>query len=289
MPSISSRELLVWKKKQLSKGGNKQSLDLLLELAAGLSRNEINLLRINSESILYLKKTLDLLQVIWDNHLYNYVPIQHLCGYTFWRNLKLQVSEKVLIPRSETELIVDIILGIFKNKTHKLLFAELGTGSGAISIALALAKPLWDGIATDIDKSAISIASRNFINSSNQSNLKFYCGHWWNPLDNYKGELDLVISNPPYIPEDIYKKLPDEVRNFEPKIALLGGEDGLVHIREIVLYAPIFLREKGWLIIENHFDQGAKVKNLFLQNNFTSVEVFKDYSGIGRFTIGRYK
>ena len=97
-----------------------------------------------------------------------------------------------------------------------MLFAELGTGSGAISIALALAKPLWDGIATDIDKSAISIASRNFINSSNQSNLKFCCGHWWDPLDNYKGELDLVISNPPYIPEDIYKKLPDEVRNFEP-------------------------------------------------------------------------
>ena len=71
--------------------------------------------------------------------------------------------------------------------------------------------------------------------------------------------------------------------------ALLGGGDGLDHIREIIQYAPFYLKEKGWLIIENHFDQGSRVEQLFLENKFTLVEVFKDYSGIGRFTIGRYK
>ena len=152
-----------------------------------------------------------------------------------------------------------------------------------------MAHPSWEGIATDIDKNAIDIASRNFMNSSNQQNLRFCCGNWWNPLETLKGKLDFVVSNPPYIPEETYKKLPVEVKNFEPKIALLGGEDGLEHIKEIIYKAPLYLKKKGWLILENHFDQGSIVRQLFLENRFTCVEVLKDFSGIGRFTIGRYK
>ena len=98
-----------------------------------------------------------------------------------------------------------------------------------------------------------------------------------------------MISNPPYIPENTYQKLPKEVKNFEPKIALLGGEDGLDHIKEIIQYAPFYLKERGWLVLEIHFDQGESVKKLFHENGFTNIEVLKDFSGIGRFTIGRYK
>ncbi len=104
-----------------------------------------------------------------------------------------------------------------------------------------------------------------------------------------KEKFDLVISNPPYIPKDTYEKLPIEVKNFEPKIALLGGEDGLEHTREIIQEAPLFLKEKGWIILENHFDQGEKVKQLLIKNKFTLVEIINDLSGVGRFTIGRYK
>ena len=154
---------------------------------------------------------------------------------------------------------------------------------------MALAYPLWNGIATDIDKDALEIATKNYLNSSKQSNLKFYCGNWWSPLERFKGKLDLAISNPPYIPKDTYEKLPKQVKNFEPKIALLGGEDGLKHIREIIQKAPLFLKDKGWLILENHFDQGEKVKQLLLKNKFKSVEIVNDLSGVGRFTIGRYK
>ena len=289
MFSISAKELLLWEKKQLNKGGDKESLYLLLESIAGISHTELNFLRLNSEGDFYLKKNLALIESYWDHHLNNNVPIQYLSGVTFWRDLKLSVSENVLIPRPETELIIDIILKIFENNSKNLVFAELGTGSGAISIALALANPSWEGIATDIDKNAIDIASRNFMNYSNQQNLRFCCGHWWNPLETFKGELDFVVSNPPYIPEEIYKKLPVEVKNFEPKIALLGGEDGLDHIKEIIYNAPLYLKKKGWLILENHFDQGSIVRQLFLDNRFTCVEVLKDFSGIGRFTIGRYK
>ena len=289
MLCISVKEFLFWKKKQLSKGGDNQSFSFLLECKGGISTGDLNLLKIEPEGNLYLKENLDYLGSIWEDHLFKFLPIQYLCETTFWRHLKLKVTDKVLIPRPETELIVDIVIKLFGKKSKKLFFAELGTGSGAISIALALEYPLWEGIATDIDQDALEIAKKNYINSSQQSNLRFFCGHWWNSLESFKGKLDLAISNPPYIPEDIYEKLPKEVKNFEPKVALIGGEDGLKHIREIIQKAPLFLKEKGWLILENHFDQGEKVKQLLIKNKFTSIEIIKDLSGIGRFTIGRYK
>ena len=289
MLSISVKDFLFWKNKQLSKGGDQHTFSVLLDCVGGLSRSDINLLRINPEGNLQLKKNLIFLESLWDEYLLKSYPIQYLCGITYWRDLKLKVTDKVLIPRSETEIVVDIVFKIFGKKSRKSFFAELGTGSGAISIALALAYPLWKGIATDIDQDALELAEENFKNSSKQSNLKFFCGNWWEPFESFKGKFDLAISNPPYIPEGTYGKLPKEVKNFEPKIALLGGEDGLKHIREIVQKAPLFLKEKGWLILENHFDQGEKVKQLLIKNRFTSVEIVKDFSGIGRFTIGRYK
>ena len=289
MLSISVKEFLFWKKTQLSKGGDPQSLALLLDSVGGISASDLNKISINLEGNLYLNKNLEFLESVWDDHLLKSCPIQYLCGITFWRDLKLKVTNKVLIPRPETELIIDIVFKIFGKNSQKLFFTELGTGSGAISIALALAYPLWNGIATDIDEDVLEIATRNYVNSSKQSNLKFYCGNWWSPLESFKGKLDLAISNPPYIPRDTYEKLPKEVKNFEPKVALLGGDDGLKHIREIIQKAPLFLKEKGWLILENHFDQSEKVKQLLIKNEFTSIEIVKDFSGIGRFTIGRYK
>ncbi len=289
MLCITVEDFLFWKKKQLSKGGDQQSFAVLLDCIGGISTSDLTIISINPRGNLYLKKNLEFLESVWDDHLLKSCPIQYLCGITFWRDLKLKVTNKVLIPRPETELIVDIVFSKFQKKSEKLFFAELGTGSGAISIALALAYPLSQGIATDIDRDALEIATKNFINSSRQSNLKFYCGNWWSPLQAFKGKLDLAISNPPYIPRDTYEKLPKEVKKFEPKVALLGGEDGLKHIREIIQKAPLFLKENGWLILENHFDQSEKVKQLLINNEFTSIEILKDLSGIGRFTIGRYK
>ncbi len=286
---ISAEKFSLWKKKQISKGGDNHSLNLLIDSLGGLSDTELNLLKINPEKNLNLKVNLDLIESYWDKHLNTSIPIQYLSGISFWRDLKLEVSNRVLIPRPETELFIDIVSGIFKNKEEKITFVDLGTGSGAISIALALANPNWNGIATDIDKSAIEIAARNFKTYSNKSNLKFYHGNWWDPLENFKGEIDFAVANPPYIPQDTYEVLPIEVKNFEPKLALLGGKEGLDHINQIIHNAPQYLKKKGWLLIENHFDQGEKVKKLFLENRFTSVKVLKDFSGIGRFTIGRYK
>ncbi len=286
---VSAETFLLWKEKQILKGGDDKSLSLLIDSVGGLSKKDLNLLKIKSETNIRLNTDLDLLESFWDKHLKFSTPIQYLSGISYWRDLKLEVSCNVLIPRPETELIVDIVSKIFKNKAENITFVDLGTGSGAISIALALANPKWNGIATDINKNALEIASRNFTNNSNQSNLKFYNGNWWDPLKNFKRKIDLAVANPPYIPRNIYKELPIEVRNFEPKNALLGGEDGLDHIKKIIQNAPSYLKEKGFLLIENHFDQSTKVKHLFIENRFTNVEILKDLSGIERFTIGRYK
>ena len=179
---ISAEKFSLWKKKQISKGGDKSSLNLLIDSLAGLSNKDLNLIKIKSEENLNLKLNLDFLEFCWDKHINSSIPIPYLSGTSFWRNLKLEVSNRVLIPRPETELIIDIISGIFKNKEEKITFVDLGTGSGAIGIALALMNPNWNGIATDIDENAIQIASRNFTTNSNQSNLKFSRGSHQFPL-----------------------------------------------------------------------------------------------------------
>ena len=130
------------------------------------------MISINPKGNLHLKKKLEFLESIWEDHLLKSCPIQYLCGVTYWRDLKLKVTNKVLIPRPETELIVDIVFNIF-NKSEKLFFAELGTGSGAISIALALAYPFSEGVATDIDQDALEVATKNYVKSTKQSNLEF--------------------------------------------------------------------------------------------------------------------
>lgn len=289
MFTISTDKFLSWKKEQLHKGGDSESFSFLLDTYGGITKKDLNLFTLKSQRKVFLKKNLDSLESIWEIHLRDKIPIQYLTGTTYWRDLEFEVSSKVLIPRSETEQLIEIIHGLYKNKNLSITFADLGTGSGAIAIALALANPSWYGLATDIDKDALDIASKNFSRYSKKLNLKFFCGNWWNPIKHYKGKIDFAISNPPYIPQDTYEALPIEVKNSEPKIALLGGQDGLDHIREIIGSAPLFLKEKGWLFLENHFDQCIKVKSLFLQSGFNDVKVINDLSGIGRFTIGRYK
>ena len=127
MLSISVKEFLFWKKKQLSIGGDQLSFAVLLDCLGGISASDLNLISISPEGNLYLKQSLEFLESIWNEHLLKSCPIQYLCETTFWRDLKLKVTNKVLIPRPETELIVDIVFNIFRKKSEKLFFAELGT------------------------------------------------------------------------------------------------------------------------------------------------------------------
>ncbi len=288
MIKVSAKELLSWIDDAYSIGGDKNSLYLLLDLIGGISREELYSVRIDSSKDIYLKENLNKINSYWLEFNNESKPIQYICGQSYWRDFKFKVSRDVLIPRKETEQIVDIALDICGDK-NKILFADLGTGSGVIAIALAAYKEFWSGLATDINIKALNIAKENFESICKYPNLKFYFGNWWEPLADYAGKIEIAISNPPYIPYKVYEKLSHTVKNYEPEIALNGGMDGLKHIDQITKFAPRFLKKGGWLILENHFDQSNAVMHLLNKNGFDSIKIINDYSGIGRFAIARYK
>tara|TARA_Y100000589_G_C27073035_1_gene596278 strand:+ start:96 stop:968 length:873 start_codon:yes stop_codon:yes gene_type:complete len=290
MIEVSSEELLLWIHNISSKGEDeKDSLYLLIDLLGGVSRSDINALRIKPKKFINMRVDLKCIKDCWLEFVQNKKPIQYLSNSCYWRDLNLEVNKNVLIPRVETEQIIDIVLNLICDFEKELLIADLGTGSGAIAISLALQNSFWKLLATDIEPKAIKLASKNFKKYSKDNNLKFFCGSWWKPLKKYSGKINIVISNPPYIPSKVYKNLAISVKNYEPQIALNGGDDGLLHLKEIIKEAPKYLKRDGWLILENHFDQSQKVKTLMLDNGFECVDIVKDFYGIGRFTIGRYK
>ena len=289
MHEIATKELFLWIKDAKKKDQDIDDLYLLLDLEGGISKSDLFLLKINAQEKVNLNLNFYSLKKKWQEHLQLSKPIQYICGSTYWRNFKFELTKDVLIPRVETEQIVEIASNIFNSENKNITFADLGTGSGSIAISLAFENRNWKGLATDIDINAIQIAKKNHKKISLESNINFYCGSWWEPLINYSGMINLAISNPPYIPRNVYEKLPSSVKNFEPKKALYGGEDGLSHIQQIISNAPKFLVKGGWLILENHFDQSSKIKNLLKVAGFDSLKTIDDTFGIGRFTIGRYK
>jgi len=289
MHEIATKELFLWIRDAKKKNQDIDDLYLLLDLEGGISKSDLFLLKINAQEKVNLNLNFYSLKKKWQEHLQLSKPIQYICGSTYWRNFKFELTKDVLIPRVETEQIVEIASNIFNSENKKITFADLGTGSGSIAISLAFENRNWKGLATDIDINAIQIAKKNYKKISLESNINFYCGSWWEPLINYSGMINLAISNPPYIPKNVYEKLPSSVKNFEPKKALYGGEDGLSHIQQIISNAPKFLVKGGWLILENHFDQSSKIKNLLKVAGFDSLKTIDDTFGIGRFTIGRYK
>ena len=289
MHEIATKELFLWIRDAKKKNQDIDDLYLLLDLEGGISKSDLFLLKIKTQEKVNLNSDFCSLKKKWQEHLQLSKPIQYICGSTYWRNFKFELTKDVLIPRVETEQIVEIASNIFNSENKNITFADLGTGSGSIAISLAFENRNWKGLATDIDKNAIQIAKKNYKKISLESNINFYCGSWWEPLINYSGMINLAISNPPYIPRNVYEKLPSSVKNFEPKKALYGGEDGLSHIQQIISNAPKFLVKGGWLILENHFDQSSKIKNLLNVAGFDSLKTIDDTFGIGRFTIGRYK
>ena len=289
MYEISTKELFLWINDIKSTEQDIEALYLLLDLLGGISKSDLFLLKINSKEKVFLNIELHSLKKKWFEHTNLSKPIQYICESSYWRNFKFELSTDVLIPRVETEQIVEIATKIIAPEDKNIIFADLGTGSGSIAISLAVENRNWKGLATDIDINAIHIAKQNHKKISSESNINFYCGNWWQPLSNYAGMINLAISNPPYIPKNVYERLPSSVIDFEPKKALYGGEDGLSHIKQIISDAPKFLAKGGWLIFENHYDQSKKIKNLLREFGFDSLKTINDSFGIGRFTIGRYK
>lgn len=209
-------------------------------------------------------------------------PVAYLTGQREFWSMTLEVTPDTLIPRPETELLVELTLQrIPANSTWHIL--DLGTGSGAIALAIARERPTCHVIATDRSPAALAVAHRNAA-TLGASNIEFRAGDWFAPL---QGELfHAIVSNPPYVSRLDPRLSQSEIR-FEPLSALASGADGLDDIRVIAAAARHHLAEGGWLLLEHGYDQGSAVAQILRNHGYQDVSNAQDIAGIDRVASGR--
>jgi release factor glutamine methyltransferase len=209
-------------------------------------------------------------------------PLQYLTGSQEFMSLAFKVSPAVLIPRDDTQILVETVLSLKPQVKPNPSIIDVGTGSGIISVALKKYWPEAKVSAVDISPQALEVAKANAEN--HQLEIAFYQGDLLTPFQG-SHTFDIIVSNPPYIPSRDIKNLQVEVTQ-EPVLALDGGADGLEFYRRLAKVAPSCLNPRGWLAVEIGFDQGEAVKRIFADNGFESVKVVQDYAGLDRVVYG---
>ncbi|MEB3255797.1 MAG: peptide chain release factor N(5)-glutamine methyltransferase [Synechococcaceae cyanobacterium] len=280
---LLAEELLGWRRRQLADGGSSAEFDWLLDLAGGLGWSELQRLRLEPRRSVALRLGRPGLEALWQRHLRTAEPLQYLVGVCPWRDLELAVAPGVLIPRQETEILVELALRSVPATAPPALWADLGTGSGCLAIALARALPASAGLAVDLSAEALAQATANLARHGLAERVAILRGSWWQALHPWWGRLGLVVSNPPYIPSLVLAGLDPVVRQHEPALALDGGADGLAAIRAIVADAPRALAPGGRLLIEHHHDQSPAVVALLHQAGLVDVRADRDLEGVSRF------
>lgn len=209
-------------------------------------------------------------------------PLAYLTGRRGFWTLDLAVTPDTLIPRPETELLVELALARIPHGAASRI-ADLGTGSGAIALALASERPQCSVVATDASEAALRVAQGNADDNA-MTNVQFRHGSWFSPLAGERFEL--IASNPPYIADGDAHLAEGDLR-FEPPAALSSGADGLDDIREIVSSAEGFLADGGWLLLEHGLEQGAAIRELFAAAGFVEIATERDLEARDRVTLGR--
>lgn len=213
------------------------------------------------------------------------IPVQQILGTQDFMGMTFLVNEHVLIPRQDTETLVELILEEQKNKDVSIL--DLGTGSGCIAISLAAKGDYQNVTAVDISKEALIVAKKNAgrLLADSGKRISFVQGDLFDGLNGSR--YDIIVSNPPYIPTSVIAGLEPEVRDHEPMQALDGAEDGLKFYRRITKEAGMYGNPKLWLYLEIGHDQGEAVSELLWEQGYSKIEVFKDLPGKDRVVRAR--
>jgi release factor glutamine methyltransferase len=211
-------------------------------------------------------------------------PIAYLVGSRGFWSMDLQVSEDTLIPRPETELLVELALGLkLPKNSHGL---DLGTGTGAVALALATERADMSFIAVDYQIGAVSLANKNCQNLG-LANVAIFQSDWFDSVQLTDNHFDLIVSNPPYISANDPHLQQGDVR-YEPNTALVSGVDGLDDLKKIIARSPCYLKSDGWLLLEHGFDQGPAIVRLMSKAGFQKVVTHKDYNQVDRVTLGQW-
>ena len=209
-------------------------------------------------------------------------PFERILNKKIFRDFELDLNSNTFSPRQETELLIDIIINLKLNPKHIL---ELGTGSGAISIALMKNYPKAKCIATDINYNSLELAQQNAKKNQVFGQINFICCNWLDIFVNF--DFDIILANPPYIKTEVIKKLDPEVRCYDPIISLDGGKDGVDCYKDIILgLDQKQFSKNSKILFEIGYDQAEKVEKLMNEANIVKTSVFKDYSNQPRFVLG---
>lgn len=221
----------------------------------------------------------------WSRRLYDHVPVAYLCGNQEFWGLRLIVDHRVLVPRPDTETLVEQTLECIDKLTHTrstgttLKLLDLGTGSGAVALALASERPHIEAHACDFSLDSLAVAREN--SRLLQLPVTFHHSDWFN---NITQSFDLIVSNPPYIaPDDPHLDL----LGAEPAHALIADDNGLADLRRICEQAGARLHCNGWLLLEHGYNQGPAVRSLMTENDFINVQTRRDLGGNERVTWGQ--
>jgi release factor glutamine methyltransferase len=289
--SFTGAEILGWRRSLCEWGGDPGALDWLLDAAGGLRPACLRDLFLHPARLVSLHTSKQQIEALWRQHLSEAVPLQYLVGHGYWRDFVVEVGPGVLIPRPETETMVDLAVDLWGEANLSLddglLWADLGTGSGCLALGLAQAFPGRQGLAVDVSRVALARARHNLVRTGLLSRVRLIEGHWWQALQPWWGRLALVLANPPYIPSAVVDQLDPVVRDHEPRLALDGGADGLACLREIVETAPQALAPGGWLLLEHHHNQSQQVLDLLAHHGLVDRQAHADLDGHQRFVSGR--
>jgi len=218
-------------------------------------------------------------------------PVQYVLGHWSFRQLDLMVNRHVLIPRPETEVVVDVALAeLDRLGRPRPRVADLGTGSGAIALSIACERPSADVWATDVSPAALSVASANLagLGSRAVQRAHLHQGSWWQALPGeLAGSLDLVVSNPPYIAHSELASLATEVKEYEPLSALVAGPDGLEAVRAVLEGCPAWLAPEAAVVVEIAPHQAGPAQELARSAGLQSVHVHQDLAGRDRALVAR--
>jgi len=210
-------------------------------------------------------------------------PIAYITGCKAFWDFELTVSPDVLIPRPETELIVEVALEILTDRSTRMHIADLGTGSGAIALALARQSQSWRITATDISAAALAMAQHN-AGRLQLENIEFQLTSWCEGLAQH--HYDLIVCNPPYVAGGDKHLSQGDVR-FEPIRALLAVDNGLKDIKQIAGASTVCLKQDAWLLVEHGYDQGAAVADILRNNGFSNISCRVDLAGLDRMTMAQ--
>ncbi|MFN7906908.1 MAG: peptide chain release factor N(5)-glutamine methyltransferase [Microcystis sp.] len=287
--SISGQELSQWRQQAIADLEQAQlspkEVDIFLQAVTDLDTLSLRLQSFREREKIPLSYSWSEITKRWQKRLQARVPLQYLLESVVWRNFTLKVSPEVLIPRPETELLIDIV-GETVRGDDGGIWVDMGTGSGAIAIGLASILTKAEIYATDYSQTALAIAKENIINTGFADRIILKQGSWWTPLEKWKGQISGMLSNPPYIPSAEILDLQIEVREHEPRLALDGGEDGLTALRYLVATAPDYLRSGGLWLVEMRAGQGEKVVQMLEnQGNYRQIQIINDLAGFDRFVL----